>query len=836
MVRLLHEKGELNEYCLPKRQNLDTLVINDEEVSNEEQNEKRPDIIDKQIAICPCSLHDDNNNNCWHLYQIIMISSDGTIFRKELGFVVPFQMSNLCTFNIYDTNEIYTVKVVYVDEIDYNTYQSVINSFCPFLFEKIFTFDKETLKYDPCQSSYKMLPCLLDDLNRIDIVRMSEMIERAQITVKDNLNLNENDIYVYSVPNSNKKFSLILDPDTCDTSLKTGNSLAHNGETYVDFYKQKYGLILKHPDMPMVRLKFADRLTIHFLYRDHEISKKTKTSDHESMYYPIEMLTYAALNKQDFQLFNKIPSIFTRITQLYHIEHLRQYIGENLNHYKLSTVAAEDTSSVTFQDCLRNSVPHSSMNNNHVTSTIQTLKLPLIDLTYDNLLSTSLINHHNQLTPHILFQAITRRSTGEKTDMENLEILGDCFLKLAISLSMYYKYSQESAGYLTVNKTRFISNLTLYRQMIKKNLKSYLYTQKIVYRGKEANWLPPGYIVMKENIEESNNNNNNNIYELGNRRYVKQVAKRKAFADMAESLIGAILITSGYSSAMKFMNWLGLDVFPEDENGQIVSLPSIVCNDQCTSLINDFYHQNKFENVEQRLKYTFKNKAYLIAALTHPSNFANRLTVCYERLEFLGDAVLDYLVTREIFIKNENITPSIITDIRQDLANNGRLAYIFVALDLQSFILHHSPSLFVEISSYVSQFEQNESLDKRLNSNISSYADSRAPKALADVFEAIVGAIFFDSGNSLQIVWNVFEPFFRNYIERSMNSPNLNPIRYVTEHGGKVINENQDEQNGSVCIVEFLNGKKYEGTGKNKKLAKFDACRKAVMEMSNEQQ
>ncbi|CAF1560190.1 unnamed protein product, partial [Didymodactylos carnosus] len=180
-------------------------------------------------------------------------------------------------------------------------------------------------------------------------------------------------------------------------------------------------------------------------------------------------------------------------------------------------------------------------------------------------------------------------------------------------------------------------------------------------------------------------------------------------------------------------------------------------------------------------------------------------------------------VTREMFIKNENITPSIITDIRQDLANNGRLGYIFVALDLQSFILHHSPSLFVEISSYVSQFEQNESLDKRSNSNISSYADSRAPKAFANVFEAIVGAIFFDSGNSLQIVWNVFEPFSEIIL-----------VQIELNCGHSV--ENQDEQNGSVCIVEFLNGKKYEGTGKNKKLAKFDACRKAVMEMSNEQQ
>ncbi|CAF1471495.1 unnamed protein product [Didymodactylos carnosus] len=576
MVRLLHEKGELDEHCMPKRQNLDTLAITDEEMFNWVHDKKRPDIIDKQIAICSRSLqdNDNNNNNCWHLYRIRMISSDGSIFRKELGFIVPFQMPKLSPFNIYDTDEIYTIEVIYVDEIDYNTYQSEINSFCPFLFEKVFTIDKNILKYDPHQSSYKMLPCLLDDWNRIDIVRMAEMIERAQTTVKDNLDLNENDVYIYSVPNSNEKVSLILDTDADNNiPLKSANSLDHNGETYVDYYKRKYGLILKYPDMPMARLKYAARLTMNFLHCDHEIRKKTKTCDRESMYYPVEVLTYAALNKQDFQLFNKMPSIFTRITQLYHIERLRKYIGENLHHYKLSTVAVEDMSPVTFQDCLRNSVPHSSINNNHVITTTQTftqtcLKLPLIDLTYNNVMSISLINHHDQLTPHILFQAITRHSTGEKMDMENLEILGDCFLKLAVSLSKYYKYPQESAGFLTIRKTHFISNLTLYRRITEKNLKSYLYTQKIVYRGKEANWLPPGYIVTNENVEELNNNNNN-IYELGNRMYLKQVVKQKAFADMAESLIGAILITSGYSCAMKFMDWLGLDVFPKDENGTV---------------------------------------------------------------------------------------------------------------------------------------------------------------------------------------------------------------------------------------------------------------------------
>jgi endoribonuclease Dicer len=46
------------------------------------------------------------------------------------------------------------------------------------------------------------------------------------------------------------------------------------------------------------------------------------------------------------------------------------------------------------------------------------------------------------------------------------------------------------------------------------------------------------------------------------------------------------------------------------------------------------------ESFEKRLRYTFKNKALLIEALTHASYIPNRITNCYQRLEFLGDAVL----------------------------------------------------------------------------------------------------------------------------------------------------------------------------------------------------
>lgn len=152
----------------------------------------------------------------------------------------------------------------------------------------------------------------------------------------------------------------------------------------------------------------------------------------------------------------------------------------------------------------------------------------------------------------ILFQAITRRSTGEQMDNENLEALGDCFLKLAVSMSLYYRYPLANAGLLTDKKKQQISNHNLYRLTVKNNLKTYLYAKKIEFRGKNANWIPPGYKVNEEKMVDGE-------------RYTHQTAKRKTFSDMIEALIGAFLISSNYTLTIEFMHWLGLDVIPSDD-------------------------------------------------------------------------------------------------------------------------------------------------------------------------------------------------------------------------------------------------------------------------------
>jgi endoribonuclease Dicer len=158
----------------------------------------------------------------------------------------------------------------------------------------------------------------------------------------------------------------------------------------------------------------------------------------------------------------------------------------------------------------------------------------------------------HQPSPSLLFQSITRRSANEKTDMENLEILGDCYLKLAMSMSLYHQYPLGKVGQLTSKKDKQVSNENLYRLAMKMNLKNYLYANQVIYTGKEANWIPPGFTVNEEKAE----------------RYNKQKAKRKAFADLMEALIGALLISTDYMTTIKFMKWLGLDVIPVNEQSK----------------------------------------------------------------------------------------------------------------------------------------------------------------------------------------------------------------------------------------------------------------------------
>ncbi|MCD7462893.1 Dicer-like protein 2 [Datura stramonium] len=176
------------------------------------------------------------------------------------------------------------------------------------------------------------------------------------------------------------------------------------------------------------------------------------------------------------------------------------------------------------------------------------------------------------------------------------------------------------------------------------------------------------------------------------------------------------------------MKWLGLDI-------DFVDAPmprNFPMNAE--KLVNIRY----FESL---LHYKFHDPSLLVEALTHGSYMLPEIPRCYQRLEFLGDAVLDYVVTTHLYFKYLGVTPGPITDLRSASANNECYAQSAVKAGLHKHILHASQDLQRQIFRTVEDFEK---LD--LVSTFGWEAETAFPKVLGDFIESLSGAIFVDSG------------------------------------------------------------------------------------------
>ena len=133
--------------------------------------------------------------------------------------------------------------------------------------------------------------------------------------------------------------------------------------------------------------------------------------------------------------------------------------------------------------------------------------------------------------------------------------------------------------------------------------------------------------------------------------------------------------------------------------------------------------QKPLEELEQKIGYSFQDKRLLRQALTH-SSFANEQKINkyddYERLEFLGDAVLELVSSEFLFRENENMTEGQLTRLRASMVCEQALAYCAREFGLENYIL----------------------LGKGEELTGGRTKDS----IISDVMEAIIGALYVDNG------------------------------------------------------------------------------------------
>ena len=221
--------------------------------------------------------------------------------------------------------------------------------------------------------------------------------------------------------------------------------------------------------------------------------------------------------------------------------------------------------------------------------------------------------------------------------------------------------------------------------------------------------------------------------------------------------------------------------------------------------------EKKLKALENRIGYEFRNRNLLILALTH-SSYANEKKLgkagCNERLEFLGDAVLELISSDFLYKKFTQIPEGELTKKRASLVCEPSLAYCAREFGLPQFLL----------------------LGKGEDMTGGRNRDS----IVSDATEALLGAIYLDGGfaNAKEFVLN----FILNDIEHKQLFYDSKTIlqEIVQENGTQPVEyiltkEEGPDHNKNFTVEARVNGKVMgQGSGHTKKAAEQAAAYQAI--------
>ena len=254
-------------------------------------------------------------------------------------------------------------------------------------------------------------------------------------------------------------------------------------------------------------------------------------------------------------------------------------------------------------------------------------------------------------------------------------------------------------------------------------------------------------------------------------------------ADVIESLIGAAYVHGGIDLGFECINHfkLGMTLAPLDKRidemlGRVGTLENVPL---------------QLSTVEEMIGYTFQHKLLLIEALAHASYESDIDTPSYERMEFLGDSVLDMVVTDYLYnAPGKKYSPGHMHLRRSAVVNTHFLAYLCLCtftkietempqIDIRSWtlpgsssssspslvsttqeiylwkcILHSSPHMLEDQTKTFDSFVKwRRSIESDLGQGKifpwAALTRLQAPKFFSDIVESIIGAVYLDSRGDL---------------------------------------------------------------------------------------
>ena len=215
--------------------------------------------------------------------------------------------------------------------------------------------------------------------------------------------------------------------------------------------------------------------------------------------------------------------------------------------------------------------------------------------------------------------------------------------------------------------------------------------------------------------------------------------------------------------------------------------------------------------LESRIGYSFKKQELLVRALTHPSyRHERKEETDNQRLEFLGDSVLNLVTAEYLFERNPDSQEGDLSKLRSQLTHNETLAKIGAELNLGTYL--------------------------HLGKGEDERGGRERPSNLADAVEAVIGAVYLDSG--IIAARKIFRKLFMPRIATIQAPGYFNPkgalqeiaqIQFKCIPEYKLIDEKGPAHAPTYTVEVSLKGKVLaKGSGPNKREAEKEAARQAI--------
>ncbi|CAL5419477.1 unnamed protein product [Camellia sinensis] len=573
-----------------------------------------------------------------------------------------------------------------------------------------------------------------------------------------------------------------------------GNSdaIPSSYSSFAEYFSKKYGITLMHPGQPLLLLKQshnAHNLLVDFRNEGasfgknlEAVNKMAVEKPRNHVHMPPELLVSIDVPINVLKSFYLLPSLMYRLESLMLASQLREEIA-----------------------C------HSS-----------NIRIP----------------------SSLILEAITTLRCNEVFSMERLELLGDSVLKYSVSCHLFLKYPKKHEGQLSARRSWAVCNSTLHKLGTDRNLQGYIRDGAFEPRR----WIAPGQRSIHpcpcscgvDTLEVPLDIK----FQTEDAKVVGKCCDRghrwmgsKTISDCVEALIGAYYVGGGLTAALQLMKWLGVDAELEpslvDEAIKVASLHSYIPK------------AKEIETLESKLGYEFSIRGLLLEAITHASEQELGVGYCYQinrrclddgqiayigsvicrrfqRLEFLGDSVLDILITWHLYQSHTDIDPGELTDLRSASVNNENFANVAVKKNLYQHLQHRSGLLLNQITEYVKFISGSQRTTQPLQGG-------KGLKTLGDLVESIAGAILIDTKLNLDEVWRIFEPLLSPIVTPDkLELPPLRELIELCDSLGYFIKENCIKKGGMVHAELRLQLKDVllvgEGLGHNRKVAKGQAA------------